>query len=425
MSKGTAPSPTSRPPLFALSVGHGSADFSSSALWALLPFLVVERHYSYAAVGVFALTASVAAAVFQPLFGALGDRRGGFWLMPGGLALAGLGVAAVGFVESFAMTLAAAALCSAGSAAYHPEGARWARRVSGGRVNADMGVFSLGGSAGYALGPLAVAATLGPLGMRGTLVVPLVPFAAAAAVLVTLGRRQRPLSVAAAARRAAGGVAQWGAFVRLLAFTCVAGATATALITYVPLFLVETRDVSPAASNVVTSVLLAAGAVGTLLGGLAADRHGRRFSLVAPQLVLFPVILLLPALGYGAMLAAVVVVGIAMSAYLSVTLVLAQEYVPVHMGLATGMTIGMTSGIAGSIVAALGLLGDRAGAGAVLLAVAPLALCAAGLGAWLPQRSLGEAATAVPCAEAAALTGDANPPGGRPSGSPTELESLR
>jgi FSR family fosmidomycin resistance protein-like MFS transporter len=86
------------------------------------------------------------------------------------------------------------------------------------------------------------------------------------------------------------------------------------------------------------------------------------------------------------MLPLVALAGIAMNAYISLTLVLAQEYLPKHMGLATGLTIGLSSGVAGLVVALLGLLGDRAGAGAVLLAVAPLPLIAAALGAWLPQR---------------------------------------
>ncbi len=72
MSMVAAPRPTGRLPLLALSLGHGCADLSNSALLAVLPFLVDERHYTYAEVGVFALAVSVAAAVLQPLLGARG-----------------------------------------------------------------------------------------------------------------------------------------------------------------------------------------------------------------------------------------------------------------------------------------------------------------------------------------------------------------
>ena len=104
----------SRPTLFALTFGHLCVDLCSGALWALLPFLAVERHYSYAQAGVFALTASVTHALFQPVVGAQGDRWEARWLLSAGLALTGLGIAAVGFAQSFPLTLAAVAVCSAG-----------------------------------------------------------------------------------------------------------------------------------------------------------------------------------------------------------------------------------------------------------------------------------------------------------------------
>src|SRR5450756_3048361 len=137
MSGAAGRRPASRSTLLALSLGHGCADLCSGALFALLPFLVVERHYSYAAAGVFALTASVASALFQPLVGAQGDRGEARWLMPAGLILSGLGIGAVGLATSYSLTLLAVAVCSAGVAAYHPEGARWARHASSSRVTAD------------------------------------------------------------------------------------------------------------------------------------------------------------------------------------------------------------------------------------------------------------------------------------------------
>ncbi|MEI6452191.1 MAG: MFS transporter, partial [Actinomycetes bacterium] len=116
MSDATGRRPASRATLFALALGHGCADLCSGALFALLPFLVVERHYSYAAAGVFALTVSLAHAVFQPVIGAHGDRGEAHWLLPTGLIVTGLGMGAVGLVTSYPLTLIAVAVCSAGVA---------------------------------------------------------------------------------------------------------------------------------------------------------------------------------------------------------------------------------------------------------------------------------------------------------------------
>ena len=377
---------TARPALLALSVGHGAADICSSALWSLLPFLVVERHYSYAAVGVFALVASLGSALLQPLFGAQGDRRDAVWLLPVGLIVGGLGIAAVGLMKSYPLTLAAVAVCSAGVAAYHPEGARWARLAAGSRVTSDMSIFSLGGGIGWALGPLIVAAALVPLGLKGTLLIPLVPFAAAVAVTVAVRRLGVRLPAHAQRRRlAVAQVQQWPAFVRLLVLYCAANGVSTGLLTYVPLFLVHARGTSPGTANVMTSVLLAAEAGGTLLGGLAAQRFGRRLVLVVPQLVLAPAIALLPSLSYGAMILLVIVIGLAVNTNMSIVLVLAQEYLPARMGLATGLTVGLCGGAGGLVVAALGLLGDSAGPAAVLYALAALPLVVAAVSATLPR----------------------------------------
>jgi len=379
-------SASARSALLTLSLGHGAADICSSALWALLPFLVVERRYSYAAVGVFALTASLGSALLQPLFGAHGDRSGGVWLLPAGLIVAGLGIGAVGLAPSYPLTLAAVAVCSAGVAAYHPEGARWARLAAGRRVTSDMSIFSLGGGVGYALGPLLVAAALVPLGLEGTLLIPLVPLAAAAAVLVAVRRLGLRLPAQAQRQRlpTAHGQ-QWRAFARLLVLYAAANGVTVGLLTYVPLFLVHARATSPGHSNLMTSVLLAAAAAGTLLGGLAAERLGRRLVLVAPQLVLAPAIALVPSLSYAAMIPLVIVIGVAMNANVSIALVLAQEYLPARMGLATGLTVGLCGGAGGLIVAALGLLGDSAGPAAVLYVIAALPLFVAAVAGSLPR----------------------------------------
>ena len=385
--------PASRATLFVLALGHGCADLCSGGLFGLLPFLVVERHYSYAAAGVFALTTSLASAVLQPLVGAHGDRSEAHWLLPAGLLATGLGFGAVGFATSYPLTLVAVALCSAGVASYHPEGARWARHASSIRVTEDMSVFSVGGGAGYAVGPLVVAAVLAPLGLHGTAVVAVIPFAAAAVVFVAL-RRFRSLPVVArgdhqAAERLA---SEWRPFAVLVALFCLASGAITGLLTYVPL-LVHSRGSSTAASSAMTSVLLAAAAAGTLIGGIAAQRLGRRFVLLVPQLVLVPAIALLPSLGFAAMLPMMVLIGIAMNANVSVVLVLAQEYLPEHMGLATGLTIGLCGGIGGLIVAGLGFLGDAAGLTPVFYALAALPLLVVVLASQLPRPEAAPAGT--------------------------------
>jgi len=381
-----APRPAARTTLLALALGHCCADLCGGALFALAPFLVVERHYSYGAIGVFALAASLATAVVQPLAGAHGDRGEARWLLPVGLLVAALGIAAVGLVTRYPLTLAAAVVCSAGAAAYHPEGARWARFASGSRVTANMSVFSVGGGLGYALGPLLVAAVLAPLGLHGTPVIAIVPVVAAIIVIRAL-RRFRERDESGHGMRLAGVAhrSEWRPFACLVAFCCVASGVSTGLLVYVPLFLVHARGVAAPTSVVMTGIFLGAAACGTVIGGVTAQRLGRRPVLIVPQLVLVPAIAVLPQLGFAAMIPLVVIIGIAVNASVSTTLVLAQEYLPRHMGLASGLTIGLCSGLGGLIVAGLGLVGDVAGPAAVLYAIAGLPVIVTVFAVLLPK----------------------------------------
>jgi MFS transporter, FSR family, fosmidomycin resistance protein len=322
----------------------------------------------------------------QPLVGAHGDRGESRWPLSAGLLVAGLGIGAVGLTARYPLTLIAAVLCSVGAAAYHPEGARWARFASGSRVNANMGVFSLGGGVGFALGPLLVAAVLAPLGLRGTPIIAVVPLAAAVVIAIALGRfSEREQADHRLRSSQASSEPEWHPFACLVLLYCIANGISVGLLTYVPLFLIHSRASSPAASNLVTSALLAAAAVGTLIGGVAAQHFGRRFVLLVPQLLLVPLIALLPSLSYATMVPVMVLIGIAMNANVSTALLLSQEYLPGRMGLASGLTIGLCSGVGGLIVALLGLLGDAAGPASVLYAIAVLPLMVVALGALLAR----------------------------------------
>jgi FSR family fosmidomycin resistance protein-like MFS transporter len=107
--------------------------------------------------------------------------------------------------------------------------------------------------------------------------------------------------------------------------------------------------------------------------------------LVAPQLVFVPAITLLPLVADWAIVPLVAVAGVCSSANMAVAVVTAQEYLPSRMGLATGLTMGVCGGAGGLIVAALGPLGDYAGAATVLFVLASLPLAVALLAALLPR----------------------------------------
>src|SRR5690625_1390501 len=158
-----------------LAYSHATVDFYQGAVAALVPFLVIERGYDYAAAAGIVLASSLASSVVQPLFGILGDRWAMRWLIPVSIALAGAGIAAISVSESFWITAVFAALSGIGIAAFHPAGAQRSREISG-DDHVVMSWFSIGGNIGFAVAPLFVAATVGFLGLAASplLIIPAV-----------------------------------------------------------------------------------------------------------------------------------------------------------------------------------------------------------------------------------------------------------
>ncbi|NEE15616.1 MFS transporter, partial [Streptomyces sp. SID7499] len=113
------------------------------------------------------LAASLLSSVAQPLFGVLTDRWSLPWLLPASTLLGGLGIALSGLSGSYPLTLVFVALSGIGVAAYHPESARVAR-IAGRGSHRAMGWFATGGTVGFALAPLMVAAVMSVGGLRWT-----------------------------------------------------------------------------------------------------------------------------------------------------------------------------------------------------------------------------------------------------------------
>src|SRR3712207_6487767 len=153
----------------ALSAGHLFTDVNQGAVAALVPFLIAERGLSLAAAGSLVLAATLSSSIVQPLFGHFSDRKPLPALMPLGVVFGGLGIALVGIAPDYSLILLCILLSGLGVAAFHPESARFANYVSGSRRARGMSFFSVGGNAGFALGPVISTPLVLYFGLPGTL----------------------------------------------------------------------------------------------------------------------------------------------------------------------------------------------------------------------------------------------------------------
>src|SRR4051812_26996529 len=367
-----------------LASGHAVADLCQGAVPALIPFLISERGYSYGAVGALLLFVTVGSSIIQPAFGAVSDRLSLSWLMPVGVALAAIGIGLAGVAPSFGLTAAAVGIGGLGVAAFHPEGARYANYASGARRGTGMSLFSVGGNAGFALGPVLITPAVLALGLSGTLAVAVLPALAAVALAVELPHLLAR-SAGAAEAEAGGDPDDWAAFTRLGGVISVRSGVYFGLQSFAPVWFVQHFGTSEAAGNAALAAMLLAGAAGTLVGGRLIDRIGRRKVLlgtIALQLPLLVAFVAAPGgLVAGALLAAA---GFVTIMSFSVTVVMGQEYLPRRLGIASGVTLGFAIGVGGVAAALLGALADGAGLPAVMWTIALLPLAGLAIALTLP-----------------------------------------
>ena len=363
-----------------LAGGHLGTDFANGALPALLPFLVDRFGLTYTLAATLMLASTVSSSLVQPLFGLWSDRRGAIWLLPLGVGLAGIGIALAADAPTYWSCLALVVVSGIGVAAYHPEGSKFAAYASGRRRASGMSAFSIGGNVGFALGPIVATPLVVVFGLRGGLVLAL-PCLAIAGALVAAGRFLAGFAPDRAAHdAAASGQDRPGALTLLLGVIAFRSLAWFGLITFVPLWEVSLGH-SKAHGNHLLALMLLAGGAGTIVAGPLADRIGRRPVLLGSLLLAAPLIAVFIEVGGVPGAIALMLVGACVIGTFGVTMVMSQEYLPRHIGMASGLSVGLSIGLGGIAAVALGALADTVDLRSALwvCAVAPIGALALGL----------------------------------------------
>ncbi len=324
--------------------------FSHLVLELVLNFLPVtyvlllpKLGLSYSQMGGVALAMSISGTLGQPLFGVLADRRDARWIVVGSIAWAGLLMGLAGFVPSYTWLLAIVLLAAIGSAAFHPSGASLTTSAVDQNRGRSMSIFSVGGNLGSALSPVLVGVALALFGLPGTAIV--MPIALLTSAGLLLYFRRHPSTSRSATGRVDNPAlaARRGSVAALAAVIVVVAARSwfqMSLMTYLPQWL-QSNGQPIAVAGAALSILLIAVSTGSLLGGSISDRFGR-VPVIAVSLIMLVIgqLLLLNLTG-PSQLAAIVLIGLMIGASFPVSIVLAQEAWPNHVGLASALVMGL------------------------------------------------------------------------------------
>ncbi len=340
----------------ALSAGHLATDFAGGALYVLIPYLHDKFHLSYTLAAVLVLTSAISGSIVQPLFGFWSDRHGAIWLIPAGVAAAGIGMALAAASPAYWLVVVFVVVSGLGTAAFHPEGSKFAAYVSGRRRASGMSLFSVGGNLGFGLGALGAALLVHALGLRGGLLLA-APCLGVTAALLGLRRyllgfvpehEARPRRAGDDDRRAL------GLLLTVITFRSLAW---YGLLTFVPLWEVSLGHSKQHGTELLWGMLLIGG-IGTLAAGPIADRVGLRTVLLAANSAICPLMLVFVLVGGVPGAFALALVGIAVIGTFGITMVMAQQYLPTRIGTASGLSIGFSIGLGGVAAVILGTIAD-------------------------------------------------------------------
>ncbi len=368
-----------------LAVSHMFNDVNQGAVPALLPFLVTAHSLTYTQASGIILSATLISSLIQPLLGLYSDKNPIPWLMPLGVLMGGMGIALVGFLPQYSFIIASVLVSGMGVAAFHPEGSRFANYVSGSRA-AGMSVFTVGGNAGFTLGPILITPMLLTFGLPGTL---FMAFPAALISFLLYRELPRMVTFRPPDRRMEKGDTvdrpAWGAFSRLTLVIVLRTALYFSLMSFVPLYYMGVRGVSIAESNSALAVLLASGAAGGVLGGFIADRIGLKRLLVCSLFLVSPLLWgFLSTTGIFS-LACLSLVGASVIGSAAVSVLMGQSYLKNNIGVASGITLGSAIGMGGAAVPITGLIADHYGLENAMLFLLVLPIIAFFLAQTLPS----------------------------------------
>jgi FSR family fosmidomycin resistance protein-like MFS transporter len=262
-------------------------------------------------------------------------------------------------------------------AAYHPEGSKFARFACGERKASGMSLYSVGGNLGFAAGPILVTWFFALSGLHGTWYFLVLNAAMALLLMVNLasisGTQKRDIEPAAQKVPNKSGKGLNVAsmpnvvvpVVLLVLLVVMRSWVHLGLVTYLPQYYIHYLHQSEVYAATMVSVFQFAAVLGTLAGGPAADRWGLKTVIVGSMACMIPLLYLFQYISGVWTILFVALAGFVIVSTFAVTVVLAQELLPQHVGFASGLILGFAIGLGGVGTTLLGWVADHRGLPAV------------------------------------------------------------
>lgn len=340
----------------AATMGHFFTDAFTTLLGPLGPDLQKVFGLTLTQVAFLSSVMSLTSSVLQPVLGVATERFDRRLMLAIGPTLAGVGLCLMPYMPSFAFLVALVALSGIGSGILHPSGSAYVSDYSPAEKRGLWAsLFSAGGTAGMALGPVLVVV----LGLQG------LPYMIPLIILIGVGIYFSVPSIHTQKKKAT--IREYlkvfqGPIRKLWGMAVLRSLTSIGYNGLLP-FLLKSRGFGDREMALSLGIYAIASAIGGIVGGRLSDKYGRVKVLRSSLLGLIPLYILLfystpTDLWYYPL---TFIVGGLTNATIPVGVVAAQEYAPNHVALASSIMMGFSWGVSGLLFTGIGGIADHFG----------------------------------------------------------------
>ena len=371
------------PPIF-----HCINDFGQGSLAALIPFFIANFGLNYYQSASIIFCNTVVASVAQPILGYVADRWRVPWFIPVGFTVTLVSISAIALATSYEMILALSLIAGIGAALFHPEAALLVNRTQSNELGNAMGRFAVGGSAGFALGPLLA----GGVYVFGGQFLWLFTAIALIGVLLYVYAFTSSTDTDAigesksSAKSTNSGTNDWVSFGKLFFVIASRSILFSVLSIFIPILYITVINGEASASSLALTMYFAMGAVLTYMGGALSDKLGFLKTVRLGNLIFLPSVLVfifVPNIWgfFGAMIP--MAFGV-FSQYGPIT-VLGQKYLAKNAGFASGITLGLGITLGGLVAPYVGHLADIYDVQTALMTLIPVGAVGLLMSFWLKE----------------------------------------
>lgn len=371
------------PPIF-----HCINDFGQGSLAALIPFFIANFGLNYYQSASIIFCNTVVASVAQPILGYVADRWRVPWFIPVGFTVTLVAISSIALASSYEMILVLSLISGVGAALFHPEAALLVNRMQSHEIGNAMGRFAVGGSAGFALGPLLASGVyifggqfLWLFTVIALIGVLLYVYAFTGSTDVNVVGESKSSNKSTDA-----GINDWTSFGKLFFVIASRSILFSVLSIFIPILYITVINGEAGASSLALTMYFAMGAVLTYMGGALSDKLGFLKTVRLGNLIFLPSVLVfifVPNIWgfFGAMIP--MAFGV-FSQYGPIT-VLGQKYLAKNAGFASGITLGLGITLGGLVAPYVGHLADIYDVQTALMTLIPVGLMGLLMSFWLKE----------------------------------------